>query len=149
MINGADPLDELTRVLTEQAEELRRLVPLLDEQQGALTRADSAQVASIMFRQAPIMKRLLQLDHRRQALAITLAARAGLSTHRVSLSALLARLPAPPAVLVTLQVELRQLVAEGRYQPDSEAIAAAMLADQATAAALGVKGTTPDRPPAR
>ena len=110
MINGADPLDELTRVLTEQAEELRRLVPLLDEQQGALTRADSAQVASVMFRQAPIMKRLLQLDQRRQALAITLAARAGLSTHRVSLSALLARLPAPPAVLLTLQVELRQLV---------------------------------------
>ena len=45
--------------------------------------------------------------------------------------------------------QLRQLVAEGRYQPDSEAIAAAMLADPATAAALGVKGTTPDRPGAR
>jgi flagellar biosynthesis anti-sigma factor FlgM len=33
---------------------------------------------------------------------------------------------------------LRQLVAEGRYQPDSEAVAAAMLADPATAAALGM-----------
>jgi flagellar biosynthesis/type III secretory pathway chaperone len=110
MINGADPFDELTQVLSAQAEELRRLVPLLDEQQRALTRADSAQVASLMFRQAPIMKRLLQLDQRRQALAIALAARAGLSTHRVSLSALLARLPAAPAVLATLQVELRQLV---------------------------------------
>lgn len=34
---------------------------------------------------------------------------------------------------------LRQLVAEGRYQPDSEAVAAAMLADPATAAALGMQ----------
>lgn len=34
---------------------------------------------------------------------------------------------------------LRQLVAEGRYHPDSEAVAAAMLADPATAAALGMK----------
>ena len=34
---------------------------------------------------------------------------------------------------------LRQLVAAGRYQPDSEAVAAAMLADPATAAALGMQ----------
>ena len=34
---------------------------------------------------------------------------------------------------------LRQLVAAGRYQPDREAVAAAMLADPATAAALGMK----------
>jgi flagellar biosynthesis anti-sigma factor FlgM len=34
---------------------------------------------------------------------------------------------------------LRQLVAEGAYHPDSEAVAAAMLADPATAAALGMK----------
>jgi flagellar biosynthesis anti-sigma factor FlgM len=34
---------------------------------------------------------------------------------------------------------LRQLVAAGRYQPDSEAVASAMLADPATAAALGMK----------
>jgi flagellar biosynthesis/type III secretory pathway chaperone len=105
-----DPLDDLSEVLSAQAAELRPLVPLLDEQQNALTRADSAQVASVMFRQAPIMKRLLKLDQRRQALAITIAAQAGLPTTRVSLSALLARLPAAPAALSTLQVELRQLL---------------------------------------
>ena len=105
-----DPLDDLTDVLSAQADELRTLVPLLDEQQNALTRADSAQVASVMFRQAPIMKRLLKLDQRRQALAIAIAAQAGLPTSRVSLSALLARLPAAPAALSTLQVELRQLL---------------------------------------
>ena len=110
MVNASDPLDDLTQVLSAQAAELRRLVPLLDEQQSAITRADSAQVASVMFRQAPIMKRLLQLDQRRQALAIALAARAGLATTRVSLSALLARLPAPPSALASLQIELRQLL---------------------------------------
>jgi len=35
---------------------------------------------------------------------------------------------------------LRQLVASGQYRPDSEAIAKAMLADPATAAALGLRG---------
>jgi flagellar biosynthesis anti-sigma factor FlgM len=35
--------------------------------------------------------------------------------------------------------QLRQLVAAGRYQPDSEAVAAAMLADPATASALGMQ----------
>ena len=34
---------------------------------------------------------------------------------------------------------LKQLVAEGAYHPDSEAVAAAMLADPATAAALGMR----------
>jgi flagellar biosynthesis anti-sigma factor FlgM len=33
--------------------------------------------------------------------------------------------------------QLRQLVAEGQYRPDSEAVAGAMLADPLTAAALG------------
>lgn len=33
---------------------------------------------------------------------------------------------------------LRQQVAEGRYRPDNEAVAAAMLDDPATAAALGL-----------
>jgi flagellar biosynthesis anti-sigma factor FlgM len=36
--------------------------------------------------------------------------------------------------------QLRQLVAAGRYEPDSEAVASAMLADPATAAALGMRG---------
>ena len=34
---------------------------------------------------------------------------------------------------------LRELVASGRYQPNSEDVAAAILADPATAAALGLK----------
>jgi flagellar biosynthesis anti-sigma factor FlgM len=50
-----------------------------------------------------------------------------------------ARLEALEANRAERVERLRQLVAEGRYQPDSEATAAAMLADPATAAALGVR----------
>ena len=54
----------------------------------------------------------------------------------VSLRARLEHLEASRAERVE---RLRQLVAQGAYHPDSEAVAAAMLADPATAAALGLK----------
>ena len=88
-------------------------MPLLDEQQAALTRADSAAVAEILVRQDPILRRFLRLDQRRQALATGLAQQAGLPASNVSLSALLARLPGAPATLAaltTLRAELRQLL---------------------------------------
>jgi anti-sigma28 factor (negative regulator of flagellin synthesis) len=50
---------------------------------------------------------------------------------------LLARLDGLEASRPERVEQLRQLVAEGRYRPDREAVAAAMLADPATAAALG------------
>jgi flagellar biosynthesis/type III secretory pathway chaperone len=105
-----DQLVDLTEVLSAQAAELRMLVMLLDEQQAALTRADSARVAAVMFRQEPILRRLLRLEQRRRALAASLAMRFGLGTARVSLSALLARVTAPPAALTSVQAELRQLL---------------------------------------
>lgn len=52
----------------------------------------------------------------------------------MSLRARLDGLEAPRAERVE---HLRQLVAEGRYRPDLEAVAGSMLADPATAAALG------------
>jgi flagellar biosynthesis/type III secretory pathway chaperone len=107
----SDLLDDLTDVLSAQAVELRTLVALLDEQQAALIRADSARVASVTFRQDPILRRLLRLDQRRQALAAALALRFGLGGARVPLSALLRHVPAPPAALTSLQAELRRLLA--------------------------------------
>jgi flagellar biosynthesis/type III secretory pathway chaperone len=110
MTGGSDPLDELTEVLKAQAAELRGLLPLLDAQQAALTRADSACVAETMLSQEPALRRLLRLDQKRQALAKALAARLGAGTGPVSLSALLARLPAPPAAITAVQSELRELL---------------------------------------
>jgi flagellar biosynthesis/type III secretory pathway chaperone len=103
-------LDDLTEVLSAQAAELRTLVPLLDAQQTALTGADTAQVAAVMLEQEPILRRLLRLDSRRQALATALASRFGLGAGRVSLSALLAHAPASPARLPAIQAELRALL---------------------------------------
>ena len=54
----------------------------------------------------------------------------------VSLRARLEQLEASRAERIE---RLKQLVAEGAYHPDSEAVAAAMLADPATAAALGMR----------
>ena len=59
----------------------------------------------------------------------------------VSLRARLERLDVTRAERVE---RLRQAVADGRYQPDSQATAGAMLADPATAAALGMR-TTPQQ----
>jgi flagellar biosynthesis anti-sigma factor FlgM len=53
----------------------------------------------------------------------------------VSLRARLEGLEAPRSERVE---QLRQLVSEGRYRPDAGAVAGAMLADPATAAALGI-----------
>jgi flagellar biosynthesis/type III secretory pathway chaperone len=107
----SDPFRDLTEVLAEQAAELRGLVPLLDAQQTALTRADTAAVATLVSEQAPILRRLLQLDRRRQTLAVALAAHLGVGPGPLSLSALLARIPSPPRPVTALQQELRELLA--------------------------------------
>ena len=140
-------LDDLAAVLAAQAQELRQLVPLLDEQQAALTQADSARVAAVMFRQDPILRRLLKLDQRRQAVAGALAAQAGLPGGRLSLSAHLGRLPHAPAALRTLQRELSDLLAA----VDTRSRRNAFLLDRAVASVEGllraVRGPGPEPSP--
>ena len=106
----SDPVLALTEVLSAQADELRALIPLLDEQEAALTRADSAAVADVLLRQDPILRRFHRLEQRREAAATRLAADVGVPTSGVSMSALLARLPRVPAVLTTVRAELRELL---------------------------------------
>lgn len=62
------------------------------------------------------------------------------SAHGERFVSLRARLDGLEASRAERVERLRQLVAAGRYQPDSQAVAAAMLADPATAAALGMRG---------
>jgi flagellar biosynthesis/type III secretory pathway chaperone len=106
----SDSLQDLTDVLTAQAAELRGLVSLLDDQQAALTRADTAAVAALVSEQAPILRRLLQIDRRRQAVAMALARHLGIDPGPPSLTALLARIPSPPRAITALQAELRDLL---------------------------------------
>ena len=107
----SDPHQDLTDVLTAQAEALRGLVPLLDAQQAALTRADTGAVASAVMEQGPILRRLMHLDRRRQALAVAVAARVGAGPGPLSLSMLLARLPSAPRAIPAVQQELKELLA--------------------------------------
>jgi flagellar biosynthesis/type III secretory pathway chaperone len=107
----SDPLQDLTDVLTAQAEALRDLVPLLDAQQAALTRADTGAVASAVMEQAPILRRLMHLDRRRQTIAVAVAATVGAGPGPLSLSKLLARLPSPPRAITAVQRELKELLA--------------------------------------
>jgi flagellar biosynthesis anti-sigma factor FlgM len=60
------------------------------------------------------------------------------SAHGERFVSLRARLEGLEASRAERVERLRQLVAAGEYQPDSEEVAAAMLADPATAAALGM-----------
>lgn len=101
-------LDDLTGVLAAQADELRRLLPLLEAQQAAVTGADSGRVAALMSGQAPILRRLVRLDQRRQAAARSLAAELGVPG-RPTLSALADRLT-DEAPLRALQREVRTLL---------------------------------------
>jgi flagellar biosynthesis/type III secretory pathway chaperone len=136
----------LKDTLSAQAGELRALMPLLDEQHDALTRADSAAVADVLVRQDPILRRFLRLDQKRQALATALATQAGLPAVDVALSALLGHLPGAPATvaaLTTLRAELRQLL---------EAAAArnrrnALVLDRATAIIAGLVRAVMAPPP--
>lgn len=107
----SDPLQDLTDVLTAQGLGLRDLVPLLDAQQSALTRADTGAVASVVMEQAPILRRLMHLDRRRETIAVAVAATVGAGPGPLSLSRLLARLPSPPRAITALQTELKELLA--------------------------------------
>lgn len=60
------------------------------------------------------------------------------SAHGERFVSLRARLEGLEASRADRVERLRELVATGQYRPDSEAIATAMLADPATAAALGL-----------
>jgi flagellar biosynthesis/type III secretory pathway chaperone len=102
--------EDLTGVLAAEADALRELVPLLDEQEVSLTRADAGRVAAVMFRQAPVLRRLLRLDQRRQALVGAIADALDVESRGLSLAALLQRMPSAPAALWALHAELRGLL---------------------------------------
>ena len=104
-------VDDLAEVLIAQTGELRALLPLLDEQQAALVRSDSAGVAALMSRQESLLARLMKLEHRRRTAVAALAVQLGIEPRHVTISALLALIPRAASVLTTLRDELRRLLA--------------------------------------
>ena len=83
-----DVLDELETVLTSQLDELRRLVPMLEEEERALRRVDVAAVLSITERKESSGRRIAALEARRRALAAAVAARLEIPPENLTLSGL-------------------------------------------------------------
>jgi flagellar biosynthesis/type III secretory pathway chaperone len=103
-------IEDLMAVLAAQTDELRALVPLLDEQQAALARADGSHVTAVMLRQEPVLRRLLRLEQRRRVVVDGLASHLGIDGGGLSLSTLVARLPGAAAALTTLRDEMQRLL---------------------------------------
>lgn len=107
---GAGPVDDLMAVLAAEAGECRRLLPLLEDQERALLRADARTALDLFKQQEPVALRLAQLEKGRRMLVGRLAAALGVDGEGLTLAKLLARVPDPPAGLTSLRAELRDLL---------------------------------------
>lgn len=106
---GSPLFGELLAVLGAQASELRRLLPLLEEQQRALVRADAGAVMDLTRRQEPLIRKLLGLEAERRSVLGRLATALGADVRGLTLSRVLRLVPDPPAGVARLREELRAL----------------------------------------
>ncbi len=103
-------LDDLTALLAAEAEALRRLLPLLQEEERALLRAEAGAVGGLLDQIGALTRRLSALEHARRTLSGRLAVALGIDPETLTLSTLLRRFPHPPAGLAALREELRGLL---------------------------------------
>ena len=102
-------LDDLVGILGEQAQHLRRLLPLLERQERALLAADARAVLELTESQAFVTAELRVLEGKRRALAARLTAELGLPRETLTISALLAQIPSAPSELTRVRAELRDV----------------------------------------
>ena len=102
-------VDELVGVLAAEAERLRRLLPLLEEQERALQGADAQAAMDLAERQARLAGELRALEQTRRAVVARLAAEVSLPPGQLTLSTLVGRLPRAPIDLTRLRGELQEL----------------------------------------
>ncbi len=102
-------IEDLAALLGAEARELRRLLTLLKEQEGALLRGDAAALAGLGGLEEAFVRRLGLLEDQRRSLVERLAGDLGVPPP-LTLSALLRLLPEPPPRLIALRVELRDLL---------------------------------------
>ncbi len=103
-------VDDLLDLLSEEAQELGRLLPVLEDQQRALLDADATRVAELARRQEAVAERLGGLEHGRRRLIARVAGDLGLAPSAVTLSTLAARLPDPPPRLGAIRNDLRAVL---------------------------------------
>jgi flagellar biosynthesis/type III secretory pathway chaperone len=103
-------LDDLADILTAEAAELRRLLPVVEDAQQALLRADAPGLAACLERQEAPLRNLARLEIRRRALLDGAARMLGHDRDALTLSRLLAFAPRSPARLTRLREELAPLL---------------------------------------
>lgn len=103
-------LDELEAVLASELDELRRLVPTLEDEERALRGADVSAVLTFTERKAGFARRIGALENRRRALATTLGARLEISPESLTLSRLETLVPSSPWRIGPLRQEFREVL---------------------------------------
>lgn len=112
VVTGApgDVLDELIAVLVAEAQECRRLLPLLEDQERALLRADAAMLVALLGKQEPIARRIADLERGRQTLVSRLAGALALPDEALTVSKLITLFPEPSPRLARLREELQAVL---------------------------------------
>lgn len=112
VVTGAagDVLDELIAVLVAEAQECRRLLPLLEDQERALLRADAGALVALLGNQDAIARRLAELERGRQKLVHRLAGALALGDEPLTVSKLIALFPGLAARLGRLREELQAVL---------------------------------------
>ena len=103
-------LGDLVAVLGAQDQCLRRLLGLLEEQEGALLAADAHAVLELAERQSTVTAELRAIERQRQAVVAGLAGALALPREPLTLSALLALIPRAPVELTRLRTELGETI---------------------------------------
>lgn len=107
---GSVLLDELIAVLVAEAQECRGLLPLLEDQERALLRADAEALVTLLGQQDVIARRLAELERGRQKLAHRLADALDLGDEPLTVSKLIALFPGLAARLGRLREELQAVL---------------------------------------
>ena len=104
------PLDELVAALAAEAGEYRRLLPLLEDERGALVGADAAALVELGSQRDAAIGRLSALERDRRAAVGRLALALGVEPQAVTISRLLDLAPGRAAGLAPLRDEIRDLL---------------------------------------
>ena len=103
-------LDDLVAALAAEAAEYRRLLPLVEDEGGALVRADTSALLEISTRREAAIDRLTVLEGDRRVAIARLARALGVEAKAVTLPYLLDRVPSRAAGLAPLREEIRDLL---------------------------------------
>jgi hypothetical protein len=106
-------VNDLEMVLQQLIAEHRKLLALLEEQQGAMKRMDLQMMEALVARQEASRMRIAMLDRRRQLLAAQLA-RASKIAGQATVDKLAGAYPARAKALLALRDELRPLIEQLR-----------------------------------